>query len=118
MNGIALTVVLSQIPKLLGFSVKADGPFQQVSGIVEKVVAGSTNLVALAVGASALALILVLKRRPRVPGMLLAVTAATVAVAVFDSRGTIRHLGARSLAPGVADAKASRLATSTTSCRS
>ena len=84
MNGIALTVVLSQIPKLLGFSVKADGPFQQVSGIVEKVVAGSTNLVALAVGASALALILVLKRRPRVPGMLLAVTAATVAVAVFD----------------------------------
>ena len=26
MNGIALTVILSQIPKLLGFSVKADGP--------------------------------------------------------------------------------------------
>ena len=26
MNGIALTVMLSQIPKLLGFSVSADGP--------------------------------------------------------------------------------------------
>jgi MFS superfamily sulfate permease-like transporter len=53
-------------------------------GIVEKVMAGSTNLVALAVGASTLALILVLKRRPRVPGILIAVTAATVAVALFD----------------------------------
>jgi high affinity sulfate transporter 1 len=84
MNGIALTVVLSQIPKLLGFSVSADGPIRQVSGIVEKVVAGSTNLMALAVGGSTLALILVLKRRPRIPAILIAVSAATVAVAVFD----------------------------------
>ncbi len=84
MNGIALTVVLSQIPKLFGFSVSADGPLRQAWGIVEKVMAGSTNLVALAVGASTLALILALKRRPRVPGMLIAVTAATVAVAVLD----------------------------------
>src|SRR5246127_1295511 len=29
MNGIALTVLLSQIPKLLGFSVKAEGPLRQ-----------------------------------------------------------------------------------------
>src|SRR6187200_2975073 len=29
MNGIALTVILSQIPKLFGFSVKADGPLRQ-----------------------------------------------------------------------------------------
>ena len=84
MNGIALTVVLSQIPKLFGFSVSADGPIRQAWGIVGKVIEGSTNLVALSVGAGTLALILVLKRRPRVPGMLIAVTAATVAVAVFD----------------------------------
>ena len=32
MNGIALTVVLSQIPKLLGFSVSADGPIRQTCG--------------------------------------------------------------------------------------
>ena len=37
MNGIALTVILSQIPKLLGFSVKAEGPLRQLSAIVEKV---------------------------------------------------------------------------------
>jgi high affinity sulfate transporter 1 len=95
MNGIALTVVLSQIPKLLGFSVSGDGPIRQALGIVEKVIAGRTNLVALAVGASTLALILVLKRRPRVPGILIAVTAATVAVAVFDlaTRSGISVLG-------------------------
>ena len=34
MNGIALTVMLSQIPKLLGFSVTADGPMRQAWGIV------------------------------------------------------------------------------------
>src|SRR5689334_21250817 len=84
MNGIALTVTLSQIPKLLGFSVQADGPIRQSLGIVEKVWNGSTNLTALALGASMLALILLLKRWPRLPGMLIAVAAATVIVAVFD----------------------------------
>ena len=84
MNGIALSVLLSQIPALLGFSVSADGPVGQAWGIVGKVLAGSTNVVALVIGAGTLALILVLKRRPRVPGILLAVVAATAIVAAFD----------------------------------
>jgi high affinity sulfate transporter 1 len=84
MNGIALTVILSQIPKLLGFSVKAEGPLRQLSGIVQKVWSGSTNSTALLVGGSTLALILVLKRWPRLPGMLIAVATATAVVAVFD----------------------------------
>ena len=95
MNGIALTVLLSQIPKLFGFSVSANGPIRQAWGIVDKVIAGSTNLVALAIGASTLALILFLKRWPRVPGILIAVIAATVVVAVFDlaTRSGISVLG-------------------------
>ena len=84
MNGIAVTIILSQFPKLLGFSASADGPLRQVWAIGEMVWAGRTNLTALAVGGSALALILALKRRPRLPGMLVAVAAATVVVAVFD----------------------------------
>ena len=40
MNGIALTVLLSQIPKLLGFSVTANGPLRQAWGIVDRVLAG------------------------------------------------------------------------------
>ena len=87
MNGIALTVMLSQIPKLLGFSVSAEGPFRQVAGLVGKISAGNTNGMALAIGGSTLSLILALKRWPRVPGMLIAVTGATVAVWAFDLAG-------------------------------
>jgi high affinity sulfate transporter 1 len=83
MNGIALTVLLSQVPKLLGFSVTANGPLRQAWGIVGKVLGGNTNLMALAIGASTLALILLLKRWPRVPGILIAVVAATGVVAAF-----------------------------------
>src|SRR5262249_33148722 len=95
MNGIALTVILSQLPKLLGFSVKAEGPLRQVRGILEKVLAGGTNVTTLLIGAGALALILILKRRPRVPGILIAVGAATVIVAVFDlaTRAGVSVLG-------------------------
>lgn len=84
MNGIALTVILSQLPKLLGFSASGDGPLRQSWAIGEKVLAGSTNVAALAIGGSALVLILVLKRWPRVPGLLIAVAAATIVVGVFD----------------------------------
>jgi MFS superfamily sulfate permease-like transporter len=87
MNGIALTVMLSQLPKLLGFSVSADGPLRQAYAVTAKVLDGSTNVVTFAVGGGALALILVLKRWPRVPAMLVAVVAATVAVAVFGLAG-------------------------------
>src|SRR6201997_5067798 len=54
MNGIALTVLLSQIPKLFGFSVSTHGPIHIAWEIVNKLHAGSTNLVALAIGASTL----------------------------------------------------------------
>jgi high affinity sulfate transporter 1 len=93
MNGIALTVMLSQVPKLFGFSVDSNGPLRQSIEIVNKVLAGSSNLVALAIGASALVLILALKRWPRVPGMLIAVVGATVIVGVFDLAGRLSVLG-------------------------
>jgi high affinity sulfate transporter 1 len=84
MNGIALTVMLSQIPKLLGISVAGDGPLRQVLGIAETIGAGSVNITAFAIGGSALTLILVLKRWPRIPGILIAVVGATIAVSVLD----------------------------------
>src|SRR5215468_11029080 len=34
MNGIAFTVLLSQLPKLFGFSIKAEGPLRQSWGFV------------------------------------------------------------------------------------
>jgi high affinity sulfate transporter 1 len=95
MNGIALTVLLSQVPKLLGFSANADGPLRMVWAILQRVLAGNTNGAALAIGGSALVLILVLKRWPRIPGILIAVVAATVAVAAFDlaTRAGVSVLG-------------------------
>src|SRR5499433_3383583 len=47
MNGIALTVLLSQIPKLFGFSASESGPLRQVWAIVRKILEGSTNGAAL-----------------------------------------------------------------------
>src|SRR6201987_2715259 len=95
MNGIALTVLLSQVPKLFGFSVTSNGPLRQVWGIVGRVLAGSTNVVALAIGTGTLALILLLKRWPRVPGILIAVAIATVVVAAFGlaTRAGVSVLG-------------------------
>src|SRR5262245_22009299 len=84
MNGIALTVILSQIPKLLGFSVKGGGPLRQVLALAEKISNGDVNMTAFAIGGTALAVILVLKRWPRIPGMLIAVAAATIVVAALD----------------------------------
>jgi high affinity sulfate transporter 1 len=95
MNGIALTVLLSQIPKLLGFKVSESGPIRQAWGIVQRILDGDANLMAFAIGGATLALILVLKRWPRLPGILIAVVAATLAVAVFDlgTRAGIAVLG-------------------------
>ncbi len=88
MNGIALTVMLSQLPKLFGFSAKAGGPVRQMRAIFAGVLDGRINIAAFAIGASALLLILILKRWPRVPGLLIAVVLATVVVGVFDLAST------------------------------
>jgi len=96
MNGIALTVLLSQTPKLLGFSIDSAGPLRNIWAIGQGIVDGKTNLVALAIGGATLVAILALKRFPRVPGILVAVVGATLAVALLDlgSRGAIKVLGA------------------------
>lgn len=95
MNGIALTVLLSQVPKLLGFSITAKGPLRQVWAIVDKILKGDVNNAALAIGAGTLVLILLLKGKPRLPGILIAVVAATVVVAAFNlaNRGGVSVLG-------------------------
>jgi high affinity sulfate transporter 1 len=96
MNGIALTVMLSQIPKLFGFSIDSHGPLRDMWSIARAVLDGKTNVVALAVGGATLGAILLLKRFPRVPGILLAVVGATLAVALFDlgARDAVAVLGA------------------------
>ena len=80
MNGIALTVIASQLPALFGFSVDAHGLLDESRRFVSALLAGRTNPLALAIGASTLLTILLLRRRSRVPGVLIAVVGATLVV--------------------------------------
>ena len=85
MNGLALTILVGQLPKLFGFSVDADGFIPELKGFVQGVIDGETIAAALAVGAGSLVLILVLQRAmPKVPAVLVAVVLAILAVSVFD----------------------------------
>jgi high affinity sulfate transporter 1 len=84
MNGIALTVLLSQLPKLFGFSIDAEGVISEAAAFVRGVADGETNTVALIIGVACLLVILGFKRwRPGIPGVLVAVVGATAAVGVF-----------------------------------
>jgi len=84
MNGIAFTVLVSQLQKLLGFSVEGTGPIRDVINIGKGVLAGQANWTAAIVGAATLVVILVLKPYKRIPGLLIAVVAATIAVGVLN----------------------------------
>jgi high affinity sulfate transporter 1 len=78
MNGIALTVLLSQLPKLLGFSIEGSGPLRDIWAIGNGIFEGKINWAAFAIGGGALAVILLLKNNRRVPGILVAVIVATI----------------------------------------
>ncbi|MCY7308352.1 MAG: sodium-independent anion transporter, partial [Rhodoferax sp.] len=95
MNGIALAVILSQLPKLFGFAVDAADPLEQLLGLLRALWTGGANLATLGLGVGALLLILWLKRWRRVPGMLIAIVAATLAVALFglDRQAEVAILG-------------------------
>jgi high affinity sulfate transporter 1 len=96
MNGIALTVLISQLPKLFGFSIESEGPVRDVYQIAISIMEGKTNLIALVIGLGTLVIILLLKKYKRIPTILLAVVVATIIVGVFGLNETagIKVLGA------------------------
>ncbi len=95
MNGIALTVVVTQLPKLFGFSVKAVNVFDGMVDFVRGVHQGRAVLAALAIGGACLALILLLRAVvPKIPGILIAVFLATIAVEWLHLGGRIGVVGA------------------------
>jgi high affinity sulfate transporter 1 len=85
MNGLALTILVGQLPKLCGFSVDANGLISESRAFVHGLASGQAVAAAIAIGLFSLALILVLARwLPKVPGVLIAVVAAILASSAFD----------------------------------
>ena len=84
MNGLALTILVGQLPKLFGFSVDADGFVQELKGFISGLLNGETVPAALAVGVGALLVIVILQRAwPKVPAVLVAVVLSIVATSLF-----------------------------------
>ncbi|HYN48110.1 MAG TPA: SulP family inorganic anion transporter [Candidatus Nanopelagicales bacterium] len=94
MNGIALTILVGQLPKLLGFSVSSNDVVGGMVGLGRGIVEGRTVPLALVIGGASLAVILGLRRvSHRIPGVLVAVVAAGVAVAVFGLASELTVVG-------------------------
>jgi high affinity sulfate transporter 1 len=84
MNGIAFVVLVSQLPKLFGFSIESRGSLRDLYETARAILSGETNRAALAVGAGTLIVILLLNRSKRIPGVLIAVAGATFVAAWLD----------------------------------
>jgi high affinity sulfate transporter 1 len=95
MNGIALTVLISQLPKLFGFSIESEGPLRSLWAIARAILEGRPNWVTFGIGLATLIVILILKNNKRLPGILIAVVGATAVVGALDlgARYGVKVLG-------------------------
>ena len=95
MNGIALAVLISQLPKLFGFSIESAGPIRDLWAIGNALFQDKANWAATALGIGTLVLILVLKAHKRMGAILVAVVAAMLVAGWFDlsNRYGVKVLG-------------------------
>jgi high affinity sulfate transporter 1 len=85
MNGLALTILIGQLPKLFGFKIEADGLIGEAVGFVKGLVHGEAVAAAAVVGIAGIMLILVLQRwLPKFPAVLIMVVAAIASTTVFS----------------------------------
>lgn len=82
MNGLAITIIVGQLPKLFGFSTDASSFLGELRAFAANL--GETQTAALAVGAAVLVVLFVLPRfTTRVPAVLVAVVGATITSAAL-----------------------------------
>ncbi|WP_353826998.1 SulP family inorganic anion transporter [Agromyces sp. SYSU T0242] len=100
LNAIALLVLVSQVPDLLGFEVESGSPIEELGAIWVAITGGGIDLLVAAFGVGSLVVIwgLTALRSP-VPGVLVAVVAATAITALAGQEGRIPIVGA--LPPGL-----------------
>ena len=83
MNGLAITIIVGQLPKLFGFSTDADSFLAEVRAFFDGL--DGTSAATLAVGLAVFAVLLVMPRiSKRLPAVLVAVVGATVLSAVLN----------------------------------
>ena len=109
MAGIALIMVVSQLGKLTGFPVEADGFFPEIAYVARHL--DSVHLPTLALGTVTLLVMLAVSARfPRAPVALVGMVAATAAVALLGLREAgvqvIGDIPAGLPSPGVPDVSA------------
>jgi high affinity sulfate transporter 1 len=84
-NGLALTILVGQLPKLFGFKVDADGFLGEIAGFARGLADGKANAAAAVVGITGIVLILALQRwLPKIPAVLIMVVLAIGATTVFS----------------------------------
>ena len=94
LNGIALTVLISQLPKLFQIEVEKSGPLREIWAIGNALAAGEANVTATALGLGTLAVLLAFGRFKRIPVVLIAVAGAT---AISDWLGLGERSGVKVL---------------------
>ncbi len=87
MNGLAITILIGQLPKLFGFSTDANGLIGEIHAFIHGIISGEVVIASLAIGLISFALIMILgKWLPKIPGVLAAVLVAIALSVIF-------HLG-------------------------
>ena len=85
MNGLAITIIVGQLPKLLGFSVDADGLIDETRAFFSGLADGDANATAAALGVGSLIGILLLQKLiPRLPAVLVVVVVTALTVNLLD----------------------------------
>ena len=95
LNGIAVVVIVGQLPKLLGFTIESDSFVGNMRATAEGMSDGLVNSTAMLIGLASLALIVGLRLFfKRVPAVLIAVAGAMIWVAVTSANDEVPVVGA------------------------
>jgi high affinity sulfate transporter 1 len=85
LNGLALTILVGQLPKLFGFKTEAEGLIHEAIAFVHGLADGKAVAAAAAVGIAGIVVILVLQRwLPKVPAVLIMVLLAIASTSLFS----------------------------------
>jgi len=95
LNGIALVVITTQLPKLLGMSVRGDSVWDYLAKAARGLSDGAANGPALLLGTASLLAIVVLRvLGSKLPGVLLAVIGSSIATAALGLQDRLPIVGA------------------------